>query len=398
MQSETSVPPAAHAFLRCAVSLTDTNGGCYGRKDLTLDVISLDPVREVINVRIEVAKPSKSRSWQTLKPADVREFVVHVDDRYLTFQMAVDGSGSSAILEIALNGSIGGYPLDHYTGRLSISASKEGNEASQPVRLTVWPLVSNWNVEMSRSNPASMMAVVPTHEVAMRAQAIALEIDDVDLEALETFLTSDRSPPDCMMLSELDGFLTGIAAGPELILPSQWLPPIWGGAEPEFAGLDEANAILRSLMARYNEILRGISDHALVPIFLGDRNGTDGAMDWARGFLQAIMLREEAWEPLFKSRRDGKLLLPILSLCCDKNGDSLLGLPPEAEDFIAAKMPKLIPGCVIGIATYWRRKGQPQASMSLKARPRSAATRVGRNHACPCGSGRKFKRCCGHAA
>ena len=123
--------------------------------DLTLNVVSLDPVREVINIRIEIAKPSESRAWRTLKPADVRDFVVHVDDRYLTFQIAAEGSGAKAVLEIALNGSIGGYPLDHYTGRLSISASKKGNEASQPVRLTVWPLVANWNVEISRSDQAS---------------------------------------------------------------------------------------------------------------------------------------------------------------------------------------------------------------------------------------------------
>jgi len=122
--------------------------------DLTLNVLSLDPVREVINVRVEVAKPSEIRSWRTLKPADVRDFVIHVDDRYLTFQIAVDGSGAKAALEIALNGSVTGYPLDRYAGRLSISASKKGSDAPQPIRLTVWPLVSNWNVDMVRSDQA----------------------------------------------------------------------------------------------------------------------------------------------------------------------------------------------------------------------------------------------------
>jgi Uncharacterised protein family (UPF0149) len=94
----------------------------------------------------------------------------------------------------------------------------------------------------------------------MRAQALAHEVatDSVDLEALDKFLVSDRSPPDSMMLSELDGFLTGIAIGPELVRPSEWLPLIWGGEAPEFADLDEANAILGSLMVRYNEILREI--------------------------------------------------------------------------------------------------------------------------------------------
>ena len=122
--------------------------------DLTLNVLSLDPAREVINVRIELAKPSENRAWRTLQPADVRDFVIHVDDRYLTFQIAAAESGAKSVLEIALEGSITGYPLDHYTGRLSISASKKGSDAPQPVRLTVWPLLANWNVDISRSTEA----------------------------------------------------------------------------------------------------------------------------------------------------------------------------------------------------------------------------------------------------
>src|SRR4029077_20912920 len=49
----------------------------------------------------------------------------------------------------------------------------------------------------------------------------------IDLERLDEFLASDRAPAECMQLSELDGFLTGVAVGPELIPPSVWLPMIW---------------------------------------------------------------------------------------------------------------------------------------------------------------------------
>ena len=36
-----------------------------------------------------------------------------------------------------------------------------------------------------------------------------------NLATLDAFLASDRTPPDCMQLSELDGFLAGIVVGPE---------------------------------------------------------------------------------------------------------------------------------------------------------------------------------------
>src|SRR3954452_17254859 len=65
----------------------------------------------------------------------------------------------------------------------------------------------------------------------------------VDLEALDQFLMSDASPEDCMQLSDLDGFLTGIAIGPELVMPSEWLPAIWGGDEPACPSSDDSRQL-----------------------------------------------------------------------------------------------------------------------------------------------------------
>ena len=63
---------------------------------------------------------------------------------------------------------------------------------------------------------------------------LELPVEGVALDALDAFLSSNQSPPDSMMLSDLDGFLTAIAIGPELIMPSEWLPVIWGDDEPVF--------------------------------------------------------------------------------------------------------------------------------------------------------------------
>src|SRR5258706_12476402 len=98
-------------------------------------------------------------------------------------------------------------------------------------------------------------------EAVMHAQARAQKISDidipldlVDLEALDRFLKSDRVSPKSMSVSELDGFLTGIAVGPELLMPSEWLRVIFGDNAPSFADPDEAQAILGAIMSRYNEI------------------------------------------------------------------------------------------------------------------------------------------------
>ena len=256
---------------------------------------------------------------------------------------------------------------------------------------------------MTAASPHAMMWLT-IREAAMRAQALAhaIPLDQVDLEALDRFLISDRSPPDSMMLCELDGFLTGIAIGPELVLPSEWLPLVWGGEAPEFADEAETKAVLGAIMSRYNEIFHQIDRDAFDPIFWATSDGTLIAADWAQGFLQAIMLRMDAWERLVKSKRHGRLLIPILPLCGDENGPSLLGIPPDEEDRMMEETAEFIPACVTAIATFWRGNGPKQIFVPLMGgpppQPHYASSKIGRNDPCPCRSGKKFKKCCGKAA
>ena len=112
----------------------------------------------------------------------------------------------------------------------------------------------------------------------------------VDLEALDQFLMSDASPEDCMQLSDLDGFLTGIAIGPELVMPSEWLPAIWGGDEPVFESIEQTQTVIGTIMGRYNEIRRALSTdlEAYAPLFWEGPSGEVIAADWAEGFVDAI--------------------------------------------------------------------------------------------------------------
>jgi uncharacterized protein len=208
-----------------------------------------------------------------------------------------------------------------------------------------------------------------------------------DIAALDEFLMSYQAPEACMMLCDLDGFLTGVAIGPELIPPSSWLSVIWGGEEPVFDDAEHAQAILGMIMNRYNEILGHIADGVLAPIFMEGPGGEVIASDWAEGFKQAIVMRRNAWDRLFKSDEHGHLLLPILALCCDENGDSLLGLSEEIEEEFFEDAGELVPQYVLEIAEFWR-----TTRTANQRRPNGP--KIGRNDPCPCGSGKKFKKCC----
>ncbi len=109
-------------------------------------------------------------------------------------------------------------------------------------------------------------------------------IGSIDLDVLDRFLLSDAAPENCMGLSDLDGFLTGILVGPEMVTPSQWLPCIWGGEDPVFESTAEAQTILAAIMGRYNKIAQALDGEPddFAPIYWESvKDSTVIAGDWA---------------------------------------------------------------------------------------------------------------------
>jgi uncharacterized protein len=157
-----------------------------------------------------------------------------------------------------------------------------------------------------------------------------------------------------MGLSDLDGFLTGIVVGPELILPSEWLPMIWGGEELEFDTEDEMRTVLGTIMGRYNEIVACFHGNSgeFDPIFWEGPEGEVIASDWAGGFLDAVALRPEAWTPLMEHDDAGMLMLPLLLL----NGDLEIDDSTDDEDAFLAEAPDMILMCIAGINEFWRNR------------------------------------------
>jgi uncharacterized protein len=67
------------------------------------------------------------------------------------------------------------------------------------------------------------------------------------LKQLEKQLAS-LDGDEAMLLTQLDGFLAGILVCPDLIMPGEWLPMVWGGgvnkdAAPVFEDTKQLRAI-----------------------------------------------------------------------------------------------------------------------------------------------------------
>ena len=189
--------------------------------------------------------------------------------------------------------------------------------------------------------------------------SVAPESSARSLEMLEAFLESDAAPPDAMPISVLDGYLTAIAIGPELIMPSVWLPEVWGGGSPNFADLDEANRVIGAMMARYNAILLGLDDDPprCEPIFEADEEGRVVPDRWAEGFVAGLALGGESWSAILEDEMGYALTLPILGICVDDAGRSRLDLDAAMVAQLAENAPEMIPRSVIAIRIFWKARG-----------------------------------------
>ena len=177
-----------------------------------------------------------------------------------------------------------------------------------------------------------------------------------DLSALDAYLSSDNSPENCMQLSDLDGFLTGVICSPDLIVPSQWLPIALGGQ-----AIDVPSEILELIMQRYNEIVAALNNEppVLEPIFWQAKEGHVIAMDWCEGFMDAFHMHTDSWRELMRSDMGREWMFPVLAHLVDEDGQSLVEASEKQMDALLDTAAEMIPTTIPHIFTFWQAKRMP---------------------------------------
>jgi hypothetical protein len=120
---------------------------------------------------------------------------------------------------------------------------------------------------------------------------------------------------------------------------------------------------------------------------------------WSRGFVQGHSWLEELWADVVPEELDDGLGAQLMVLSFFSGRELAESFLREAGgdqslEAMAQSMLKVLPEAMAAYAHLGR--SIDQALRELEDRPRPARrTKVGRNEPCPCGSGRKYKRCCG---
>jgi len=231
-----------------------------------------------------------------------------------------------------------------------------------------------------------------------------------DLDELDAFLMSDEMPEEGMDISTLDGFLAAIVLNPNMIMPSQWLPWVWDmeNAEesPEFASIEEASRISGYIMRHYNMVLQSIDRGWFEPLLfsLAQPDGSEfyDAEGWCAGFMLGVSMFPDIWQPVLENYPE--MIGPMVLLGTEDGWDILESGGDNKRATQEAY--ESIPTAVAGLHAYFKPQQDLVAHARIAGARHSISTgtvlpfqrgeeKVGRNDPCPCGSGKKFKKCCG---
>jgi uncharacterized protein len=138
------------------------------------------------------------------------------------------------------------------------------------------------------------------------------------LEQLETWFDKARPQPPCEGVSMLNGFLTGLVAGPVFITPNDWMGEVIGVHEERAVIGTKAQAVIDTIVDHYNLIAWQLETPGRYhPVFMRTDGGEVLPGQWADGFFGAIMLALSEWQPLFQRKNTGKPAITIVMHCSD---------------------------------------------------------------------------------
>lgn len=216
-------------------------------------------------------------------------------------------------------------------------------------------------------------------------------LDQFLLDRIDENILTDDMDEGIFDISTLDGFLTAVISGPVTIPPSVWLPALWGDFEPVWESEEAFTEILTLLLRHMNGIIQTLMDYPedFEPLYM-ERVVEDKTYtivdEWCEGYHRGINLTAQHW-------RDNdvitQLLAPIYAFTevTDWRGHDY------SEEEVRSIQNAIAPN-VRDIYAYWleRRTDTPPPEQPYT----SSEPKIGRNDPCPCGSGKKYKKCCLH--
>ena len=230
-------------------------------------------------------------------------------------------------------------------------------------------------------------------------------LSDAEIEELDAFLLNAEGLDESMDISMLDGYLTAVVCGPATIMPSEWVRWVWdmkkGEDSPELESQVQAQRILELLIRHMNDINQMLNDapEHYEPLLMENPNNGDPIPvidEWCTGFMKGIALDSQGWLPVLAGTPEWVSTMMLYGTGDGWDALEAKNLSLEEHKALAAGLA----GSVRQLHAFWKEQRRSQIAEGkwpgvVRREPIRNTTKVGRNDSCPCGSGKKFKRCHG---
>jgi len=211
---------------------------------------------------------------------------------------------------------------------------------------------------------------------------------------------ADEESDAILSISELDGFLTAIISGPSMIMPSQWMPEVWGGKEyqPDWESKAQLDQFMGCVFELMNSNAECLTEHPkdFQAIFLEHTRGEKTYTvvdDWCEGYVKGVQLDSEAWIKAPQIIQDQLAHIGVFAY--EEKDDMLNKL---TDDGIEELQTNIEPAVRKIHAYFLNQRANDMAPTSIQPNKQEQVVRtepkIGRNDPCSCGSGKKFKKCC----
>ena len=215
-----------------------------------------------------------------------------------------------------------------------------------------------------------------------------LTFDEAARSRLMELLDAKSEAHNTMRCDEVQGFMMALLRGPDALNPTNWLPEILG--EESLFDAKERTEIERLVMAMAADMRMKLDEKILPDLwFYEDEAGNPDFYTWCNAYLYALDIVPTDWFEAVDQEEFEDLFYPIMALGGiyddEENGEVILHLNEKELTQLESDLPHVL----LDIYWYW------QAIINKPQTVRREGEKVGRNDPCPCGSGKKYKACCG---
>ena len=215
-----------------------------------------------------------------------------------------------------------------------------------------------------------------------------LTFDEAARSRLMELLDDKSEAHNTMRCDEVQGFMMALLSGPDALNPTNWLPEILG--EESLFDAKERTEIERLVMAMAADMRMKLNEKILPDLwFYEDEAGNPDFYTWCNAYLYALDIVPTDWFEAVEQEEFEDLFYPIMALGGiyddEENGEVILHLNEKELTQLESDLPHVL----LDIYWYW------QAIINKPQTVRREGEKVGRNDPCPCGSGQKYKACCG---